>query len=133
MKTRFFVVALIAIFVGLGACGKSESKINTIDKFVVNGVEYRINNDNEEILHTYSKIGEGLWGDHEGGRRPDGWPMVSNMTTTIEITTTCNRARVTTDLNVRQNFQDGSARITVRAQNGNTKTYKVIADSEPFM
>jgi len=128
MKTRFFAVALLMIVVGFGACKKKQSDINTIATFSVNGLEYTVAG--ELISFTYCKYNEGVWGGETStttNRRPSTWPDVRHNppNTTIEVSLSCKHAAVTTDLATAQNFENGTARITVRAQNGATKTYTV--------
>ena len=63
MKVKLLAIALIAVMVGLNACGKKKEASNEckITKFVVNGVEYDVNESTKAISHSYPKTGAGVW------------------------------------------------------------------------
>ena len=121
MKTRFFVVVLLAAVVGIGACGKKKvkSEVNTIKSFIVNGKTYQING--TDISYIYAKVpAGGAWTDLPSGK------------VTPEISLTDNKATVT-DSNIELDFSTLGAgegvttmrEYTVKAENGDTKKYTV--------
>jgi len=64
MKTRLFVIALMVVVAGFGACKKPgpdpvKSSDNQITKFEVSGVSYDINQSTGDITKIYDKVPAG--------------------------------------------------------------------------
>jgi len=115
MKKGFFAIALVAIIIGLGACGSSTETLSDkceIISFKVSTQTYDINGLN--ITWTYPKSGPDAW-----ATLPQ-WPAQP----TIEISP---NASISPAANVGQNFETGVTYV-VTAQDGKTKkTYQVKA------
>jgi hypothetical protein len=117
MKTRLFAIALVAVMIGLGACGSKKpdkpeplSGTKDITAFVVNGVSYTISG--TSISHHYPKTAENTWTSLPS------WPAAA------QITHTGKSISPTTP----QNFEDAAGVVyTVTAEDGTTKTYTVKA------
>ena len=115
MKKRFFVVVLLAVVVGLGAC-KKKSDINTIKSFRIDNVDHtdKINHSTGLIGGTFAKTGPDTW---ESGT-PSGWP---NGTVTVELSD--NKAQITPIQNPIN--LEANVKFTVTAENGDTKVYTI--------
>jgi hypothetical protein len=67
MKSKFFVIVLLSVAVGFGACSKKEKKEKSSEKaileFKVNDVPYDINQSTHRITYIYPKVSEDNWGN----------------------------------------------------------------------
>jgi len=124
MKTRLFVVALMVVVAGFGACKKPAPDVvksgdNTIKSFTVKGKAYVVGD--SDITCIYPKVpGGGSW---------EGLPTAKE---TPDIQLNDKNATVT-DANKELDFSalgagEGTSTMrtyTVKAENGATKTYTV--------
>ena len=123
MKSRLFAAVLAMALIGFSGCSgsKDKSSENRIDKFTVNGFDWTVNDNAGTITKLYSKTaptGSETVGTWEG--LPATWP---NATATVALKD--GKAKISPDPSTQRNFEDGSAKFTVTAENGNTKVYTV--------
>lgn len=117
MKNLLLTIALVAVVIGLGACGGEESPKSSeceITSFTVSGVTYEING--TSITYKYNKSA------------PNTWDNLPTWKVTPQIVYSEN-ATIDPQPSVEQNFEESAVTYTVTAEDGTTKkTYTVKAD-----
>ena len=120
MKSKYLIIALLAIVAGFSACGdKEKSSEKDILEFWVGNVKYSINGTN--ITYIYGKTSENSW---------DGW--VSMPVTPSKVELSSSKATIHPSVSAAQNFENG-IEYTVTAEDGSTKTYMVKADRTQYL
>ena len=126
MKIRALSFVLVAAMVSLGGmCSKpKKSSENYIETFTVGEVQYtNINHSTGIISHIYSKTGaEADLGIGAWPGLPTGWP---NLTARVTLKDP-KGSKITPDPSHPQNYENGTAKFTVTAEDGTSKEYKVL-------
>ena len=123
MKSRLFAVVLVMALIGFSGCpgSKDKSSENRIKKFTVNSVEWTVSDNAGTITKLYNKTpptGSDLVGTWAG--LPTTWP---NATATVELMD--SKSTISPDPSVARNFENGTTKFTVTAENGDTKVYTI--------
>ena len=130
MKSRLIIVALLVAVVGLSGCPdkKGKSSENEILTFKVDGVDWQVDHVNGKITKIYPKTPpqggatEGTWAG-----LPSTWPNA-----TAVITPKDSKAVITPDPGTPQNFESGTTKFTVTAEDGTPKIYTVQGEKGPL-
>ena len=118
MKSRLFVVVLLAGVIGFAGCGgkNNKSNVNTIKSFTVNGVDYEVKDAAGTIMHLYPKTAENTYyGLDNASALQSAKP---------EIVLTDSKATVSPASGAQVNLSS-SVPYKVTAEDGSVKTYTV--------
>lgn len=116
MKVKILAAMLVIATIGFtAACGKKKdlSSAKAITAFVVDGVNYEINETTKTITHAYSKVSAGDWGE-------PAWPVAPQITLSP-------KASISPAADEPQDFVANKVTYTVTAEDGSKVTYTVQA------
>ena len=118
---RVFVLSVLAValMAGFSACGKKKSSENSIREFWVGDVRYQITGTN--ISYLYPKTDRDTWTGIVT------MPVAPSKVVLSPGATIDPPATATQDF-----FQEGGVKYTVKAENGDTKVYTVLAQKDPY-
>ena len=125
MKTRLLAIFVVAVMVGLSACGGGDkplppdppkSSAKEIISFSVSGVAYTVSGNN--ITFNYPKTAANTWNP-----AVPSWPVAP----TISIS---DKATISPAASATQNFETAAVTYTVTAEDGTTKTFTVRATKQ---
>ena len=113
MKSKYLIIALLAIAAGFTSCKKDKSSEKDILEFWVGDVKYDING--TSITKLYPKVDENEW---------TGWVNMPVAPSKVELSP---KAKIDPPVSATQSFENGVT-YTVTAEDGSTKTYTVKAE-----
>ena len=118
MKSKIFVIALLAVALGFGGCGSKPTKSNECDilEFSVGSKSYTVANGT--ITAHYTKTGADKWPD-----MPATWPAEP----TVKVS-----EKATYEPKGKVDLMDKEVVFTVTAEDGTQKTYKAKATKDQF-
>ena len=111
MKTRFFVIVLLAAVVGFGAC-KKEKKSNKCELLEITIGGQSIGKNGTTFFHVFPKTNANTWGTWNGGNIGASDYKISD------------KASITPDPKSSLNYEAGVT-FTVTAEDGTTKPFTV--------
>ena len=119
MKTRLLAIALVAVIVGLGACGGKDKKVKSSEKDMISVKVSTITytKSGTTFTYTYPKSGPDTW-----ATEPQ-WPAPAEITISPKAT-------LSPPASEPQYFKDGVT-YTVTAEDGTRATFTVKADRVP--
>ena len=123
MKTRLLAIAVVAVIIGLGACGgknKKKSSVAKITNVVVEGVTYNVSSDGKSFTYLYTKTGEKMWEDGEDNGAPPPWPR------NVQIDWVGKS--IHPPVTEKQNFEAAPVIYTVTAEDGTENKFTVKAE-----
>jgi hypothetical protein len=120
MKSKYLVIALLAIVAVCGSCGgkKEKSSEKAIKEFWVNGVEYAING--TYISYLYPKTAANTW---------TGWVSMPVAPSKVVLSA---GATIDPPVTAERDFMQEQT-YTVTAEDGSKQTYKVKADRTMYV
>ena len=128
MKSSLYVVVLLVAVIAFNGCSGSGEKSSEkeIATFKVGNVDWNVDHANGKISKIYPKTTMSPPGENpEWAGLPAGWP-----TSTATVVLKDTKAKMSPDPNVTAiNLETGS--ITVTAENGSPKTYRVQGEKGP--
>ena len=115
MKTKLFVIVLLAAVAGLGACGKKETKSNKCELLEITISGQTISPQGSNFSHLFRKTDVNTW---------TGWRNGNPASIGADSYEISEKATISPDPKSNLNYEAG-VNFTVTAEDGTTKNFNV--------